>query len=307
MLRRKHYSAKTQVIKTSVPYGSTKVEWLENVGDEYILCGNVNYKVGDIIETSALQQLTVLDGVRRSEGRNANFYDGTYYFWGVIENNTYYAGTGTWGETSFPADFEWHIFRNKSAAATHNPGFYVDDTKIRNGGTMGNNWGENNKIGLWKTMPSGFINLLSRKKWWKLSLNNKVIYNLIPSVDKTGTPCMFDLVSRKNFYNAGTGQFIYPTISTTYSLRRPQAEWAKITDTGVHKIYHTPIDYEGSIEDYAIENGYKRLIETESPSEEGKYYSFKWVETDDTLTTEWFEIDPPQEEIFEENLDNLTE
>ena len=127
---------------------------------------------------------------------------------------------------------------------------------------------------------------------------DKIKINFIPCLDRTGTPCMFDLISRKNFYNAGTGQFIYPTTSTTYSLRRPQAEWAKITDTGVHKIYHTPIDYEGSLEDYAVENGYKRLIETESPNEEGKYYTFKWVETDDTLTTEWYEIDPPQEEFI---------
>lgn len=141
--------------------------------------------------------------------------------------------------------------------------------------------------------------LLGRKKFFKFWFNDKLTRHLIPSIDKTGTPCMFDLVSRKNFYNAGTGQFIYPTTSTTYSLRRPQAEWAKMTDTGVHKIYHTPIGYEGSLEDYAVENGYKKLNETESPNEEGKYYAFKWVETDDTLTTEWFEVDPPQEEFVQ--------
>lgn len=137
--------------------------------------------------------------------------------------------------------------------------------------------------------------------------NSKIIHELIPALDKTGTPCMFDLVTRKNFYNAGTGDFLYPTTSTTYSLRRPQAEYAKMTDTGVRRLYHVPKDYEGSLEEYAVENNYKRLIETESPNEEGKYYSFRWVETDDTLTTEWFEVDPPQEELFEENLDNPTE
>lgn len=76
-----------------------------------------------------------------------------------------------------------------------------------------------------------------------------------------------------------------------------ESSGAQYIDTGVHKIYHTPIGYEGSFEEYAIENGYKRLIETESPNEEGKYYAFRWVETDDALTTEWFEIDPPQEII----------
>lgn len=140
-----------------------------------------------------------------------------------------------------------------------------------------------------------------------MSKNNIALRDMLPFLDETGTPCMFDKVTRKRFYNAGTGDFLYPTTSTTYSLRRPHAEYAKMTDTGIRRLYHVPADYEGSLEDYAIRCGYKQLIETESPNEEGKYYSFRWVETDDTLITEWFEVDPPQEEIIEENLDNPTE
>lgn len=33
--------------------------------------------------------------------------------------------------------------------------------------------------------------------------------NLIPALDPAGRPCMFDTVSRKPFYNAGTGEFLY--------------------------------------------------------------------------------------------------
>lgn len=33
-------------------------------------------------------------------------------------------------------------------------------------------------------------------------------FNFIPSLDTTGTPCMFDLVTKQPFYNSGTGQFI---------------------------------------------------------------------------------------------------
>ena len=146
-----------------------------------------------------------------------------------------------------------------------------------------------------------------RVYWFKIFENGQIVRNFIPAIDPNGTPCLYDLVFQKPYYNNGLGQFTYPTTSTTYSLRRPQVEWAKMTDTGVHKIYHTPIGYNGSLEDYAIQYSYKQLIETESPNEEGKYYSFKWVETDDTLTTEWYEIDPHYEEFIEENLDNLTE
>lgn len=33
--------------------------------------------------------------------------------------------------------------------------------------------------------------------------------NLIPALDPTGRPCMFDLVTRRPFYNEGTGEFLY--------------------------------------------------------------------------------------------------
>ena len=35
------------------------------------------------------------------------------------------------------------------------------------------------------------------------------IMNLLPCLDKNGTPCMFDTVSKKPFYNQGTGEFLY--------------------------------------------------------------------------------------------------
>lgn len=33
--------------------------------------------------------------------------------------------------------------------------------------------------------------------------------NLIPALDRNGTPCMYDSVSKQTFYNAGTGKFLY--------------------------------------------------------------------------------------------------
>lgn len=33
--------------------------------------------------------------------------------------------------------------------------------------------------------------------------------NLIPALDRNDTPCMYDTVSKKPFYNAGSGEFLY--------------------------------------------------------------------------------------------------
>ena len=42
-----------------------------------------------------------------------------------------------------------------------------------------------------------------------ISKDGKKIMNLIPALDRNGTPCMYDSVSKQTFYNAGTGEFLY--------------------------------------------------------------------------------------------------
>ena len=42
-----------------------------------------------------------------------------------------------------------------------------------------------------------------------ISKDGKKIMNLIPALDRNGTPCMYDTVSRQTFYNAGQGSFLY--------------------------------------------------------------------------------------------------
>ena len=42
-----------------------------------------------------------------------------------------------------------------------------------------------------------------------ISKDGKKIMNLIPALDRNGTPCMYDTVSKHTFYNAGTGEFLY--------------------------------------------------------------------------------------------------
>lgn len=154
--------------------------------------------------------------------------------------------------------------------------------------------------------PNQYVHDRFAGKIFNVKLNiNDTKTNYIPSISKIGAPCMFDLVTRQPYYNSGTGDdFLYPTPLTTYSLRRPQAEYAKMTERGIQKLYHLPTDYKGTFEDYITQNNFKKIIETECPNEEGKYYGSRWVETDTELIVEWFEIDPPQEEFFEETLDN---
>lgn len=48
------------------------------------------------------------------------------------------------------------------------------------------------------------------------SINENASMNLIPALDKSGRPCAYDTVTRKAFYNAGSGEFGYELEDGTY-------------------------------------------------------------------------------------------
>ena len=55
------------------------------------------------------------------------------------------------------------------------------------------------------TLPGGTLNI----KFFSFFENGSTVMNLVPCLDSNGTPCMFDTIKRKTFYNAGTGDFLW--------------------------------------------------------------------------------------------------
>jgi hypothetical protein len=69
----------------------------------------------------------------------------------------------------------------------------------------------------------------------KITQGATVIHDLVPVLDDTGTPCMYDKVSKQCFYNKGTGSFGYRIKRTgetvaPMSLRDP---W-RVAPSGVY-------------------------------------------------------------------------
>lgn len=298
-------------ISNIVPSNYTRIDYLESTGTQWI--DTLSYLDDNVEVQTELQYTNLLYNTDQVNWFYGNFSSRTkYILWGLYNNDN--RGWAITGDLS-------RGFYIPSVCTLFDR-FIVEHTKdfIKLNGVACDFWDTQNLGGaaITKTLylfarhhKDGYAQFpVSGKMWYfKVLYNGTVSNNYVPCLDPTGTPCMYDTATQTPYYNAGTGDFLYPspTSSTTYSMRRPLAEYAKMTDTGVRRLYHVPVGYEGSIEEYASENGFKLLNETESPNEEGKHYSFKWVETDDTLTTEWFEIDPPQEEFIEENLDNPIE
>lgn len=51
--------------------------------------------------------------------------------------------------------------------------------------------------------------MIGRIWYFKIYDNNELVGDLIPALDENGTPCMYDTVSKKTYYNQGTGEFLY--------------------------------------------------------------------------------------------------
>ena len=116
----------------------------------------------------------------------------------------------------------------------------------------------------------------------------------VPALDPTGAPCMYDIISQEPFYNAGTGQFLYPGAESQVATSDLDENfYAKKTTHGIQKLYHVPTNYNGTKDEYASENGFKQLVEPPMPVE--GYWAPKWTETDTQLICNWVEVDAPTE------------
>lgn len=306
--RKNFYNAGTGEFSYShlLPKHYIKVDYLESTGTQWMQVP-ISTTAGDDVNVSFQGNYTRID-IYQEEGAQLAAHTAPYFQIGLRANGVWCGGVTNFGNSSKNSDKEEHLFEIvslKECSGVKIDGTFIISQKPITSAAI------TTRMGIWRSvLPNSLYSDLSfnRKKWWKLTVNEEIKYNLIPCLDPTGTPCMYDTVSQKPFYNSGTGDFLYPspTSAATYSMRRPLAEYAKMTDTGVRRLYHVPVDYEGSIEEYASENGFKLLNETECPNEEGKYYAFKWVETDTEITTEWYETEQPTDE-FGEMIENTDE
>lgn len=291
---------------SGLPAGYKRVEYLESpggyvgsVGPHVIL--PIQYDAfSDVLEFETCHEVDVSTG-NQAEGSNVSyamlFYgcraNGYTYFGkedtidsneGIILNGPPAKGFDVYKVQATPQKFAAWLNGTLVGDVTVNPGLnfelkYVSVFAARS----------------YKTGQSFDYPFNGKKKYFKLWLNGELIYHLIPALDPTGAPCMFDIVSKTPFYNAGTGDFTYPTKSSTFALRRVLPDWGKLTEHGLRRLYHAPSGYKGEMYDYALENGFKPIVEPEKP--EIGYWSPRWTETADEIVLEWIETEPPTDEL----------
>ena len=99
--------------------------------------------------------------------------------------------------TNFPDDAQYHhIMISKD-------GFYADGNFVK---ALP---GERAEAGTMIIFRGTSALAKIRIKRFYITRDGAYTLNLIPALDRNGTPCMYDTVSKQTFYNAGTGKFLY--------------------------------------------------------------------------------------------------
>ena len=117
----------------------------------------------------------------------------------------------------------------------------------------------------------------------KISEGNYIVSRLLPALDPTCTPCMYDLVTKQPFYNQGTGQFIagltmkqalnlakLPTPSDNNKLTISLPKEASLVqhnqgvnaalETAAEKGWNIPVQYRDEFDDKSILNKYAECV-----------------------------------------------
>lgn len=132
----------------------------------------------------------------------------------------------------------------------------------------------------------------------QISYNDTVVHYFIPALDETGTPCMYDAITREPFYEENGNQFNYPGMeSQVMTLDMNDKIYVKKTKHGIRRLYHVPVNYKGTKDDYANENGFKELVELPMPME--GTWDPVWTETDTQLICSWTEVENFSTNLFE--------
>ena len=180
-----------------LPEGYTALEYIQSSGTQYIDTGRKLTQDSDITIDFKLinnnKSVGIL-GSRESAAKNnlAMFRDGGL----------------------FVGDFsEYPKYRFKANSSFNRTKIRMNKVGVLVNGVLNTSW---SGVANFETPTNGLIFDVGNNNW----TGNKAVMQLysytdgntqklVPCLDTEGVPCMFDLVSQKPFYNAGTGSFTW--------------------------------------------------------------------------------------------------
>ena len=183
-----------------LPSGYTAVEYIQSSGTQYIDTGRKLTQDSDItIDFSIVGEIN----------RNAGIFGSRE---SASKNNL--AMFQTTSPNAFNVDFsEYQKHRFTTASSLERIKIRMNKAGAWVNDILKKSWSD---VANFETPTNGLIFDVGNNNW----TNNKAVMQLysytdgdaqrlVPCLDTNGVPCMFDFVSRKSFYNVGTGSFTW--------------------------------------------------------------------------------------------------
>ena len=203
----KAYKGDTLFYKAGLPSGYTSLNYLQGQGSQWIDTGVIAERTQTELQFSVTGSISGNEIVCAGYGYNDNRYIplsfASGYFHSFLPNNTsVQLGTPT------------QIGTSKHTL------IYNDDNHriLLDNVNKGTTWdlsasSERMTVGLFAYHGGTISGYCSHIRIYSCVFTDKStgkeIWHGVPSLDKNNRPCMFDMVSRQPFYNAGTGEFLY--------------------------------------------------------------------------------------------------
>ena len=198
-------------VQNELPSGYKRVEYLESTGTQYIVISkNMTFdeNTTTTIEVAFTEAWT----------HDINLF-------GTLTNNFRFEMGQGWTGKGLSANRglngRQYVFnlntQDKYLIKMYNGGIDINDTSATAVSSYFGNtddWnksGSVSKIALFTTIRDELLeSRVSKAKIYSFTVGDML--NLIPCLDSDNKPCMYDTVSKKTFYNSGTGEFLYGNV-----------------------------------------------------------------------------------------------
>lgn len=171
---------------------STGEQWIDTMitpifGDEIVVVAGSNLELGDFrpIGSGSKNQVAIT--------LLSSFQDHVYYKYFQGSTDAMYVYN-----TFFINDFALKTIKLDSS------GMYIDGNRL---GGISNDYMDTDTT--MYVFRNGSAPGTSRISNFTIIRNGEKMIDLIPSIDPSGVPCMYDTISKHPFYNKGTGEFLY--------------------------------------------------------------------------------------------------
>jgi len=283
-----------------VPVGFTEVEYIESSGTQYIDTG-IEPKVGKTavdfmfslnqLYTSAVGIFGSRTGTDPTTGTAYNIFSGTTEGTNRIRNDwSYGCSTRPYSSNNYAltntitANTKIRVQLNADSSAQ------IDDGSFSTSSVTKIDCGYNMLLGSINTAGTAFANKPSAKWYYcKIWDNGVLVRDFIPCLDRNNTPCMYDLVENKAYYNAGTGTFSYG--HAIIPVKYLQSSGTQYINTKINVSNTLRCDLDASFETPTGSTGYLNgATRVEGSSQQrfmmgvnsANYYSMSFIENNTT-------------------------